>query len=338
MISYSAKYQPYDALRQRFWRQYLKQYDTDNTSTMSHLEITAMLDSLGSTLTRSTVSSFFTRYGKQPHDGEITIEEAVMCLEEELGRPVSEKKRLDIDDDNSVSATPVLMAAGAKGEDLQLDFNKMDFSGPAHVSGMDAGGSGPNAPRPYSTEPMQMPLEHVANLRPGDGLETPDASSDDTEGYLSTNSPLGTPNPYTDENTEGLSGTLGETKKKKKLRFRRGTNSRKNTAESQKEGDESINNIEGGNTAVERVINVKNCPLCHRPRLNSKAEMDIVTHLAICASQDWNKVDRIVVGNFVTASQAQRKWYTKIITKVSSGDYKLGAVSVLYVHKRIASH
>ena len=66
--------------------------------------------------------------------------------------------------------------------------------------------------------------------------------------------------------------------------------------------------------------------LCHRPRLNSKAEIYIVTHLAICASHDWNQVDRIVVGNFITASQAQRKWYTKVISMVFSGDYKLGAV------------
>ena len=79
----------------------------------------------------------------------------------------------------------------------------------------------------------------------------------------------------------------------------------------------------------ERVINIKNCPLCHRPRLSSKAEVDIVTHLALCASQDWGRVDKIVVGNFVTASQAQRKWYTKIIGKLSAGDYKLGAVSIL---------
>ena len=79
--------------------------------------------------------------------------------------------------------------------------------------------------------------------------------------------------------------------------------------------------------SFERVINVKNCPLCHRPRLNSKAEVDIVTHLAVCASQDWARVDRIVVGNYVTASQAQRKWYTKVISKVSAGNYKLGAVS-----------
>jgi phosphatidylserine decarboxylase len=82
--------------------------------------------------------------------------------------------------------------------------------------------------------------------------------------------------------------------------------------------------------AFERVINIKNCPLCHRPRLNSKAEMDIITHLAICASQDWAKVDRIVVGNFVTASQAQRKWYTKVISKVSNGNYRIGAVSAFF--------
>jgi phosphatidylserine decarboxylase len=64
--------------------------------------------------------------------------------------------------------------------------------------------------------------------------------------------------------------------------------------------------------------------------MNAKAEMDIVTHLAVCASQDWARVDRIVVGNFVTASQAQRKWYTKVMTIVSSGTYQLGAVSTFF--------
>jgi len=60
--------------------------------------------------------------------------------------------------------------------------------------------------------------------------------------------------------------------------------------------------------------------------MNDKAEMDIITHLGICASQDWDKVDRIMVGNFVTARQARRKWYTKIVGKLSAGDYRLGAV------------
>lgn len=93
---------------------------------------------------------------------------------------------------------------------------------------------------------------------------------------------------------------------------------------------QSSTSSEDPGDARERVINIKNCPLCHRPRLSSKAEVDIVTHLALCASQDWSRVDKIVVGNFVTASQAQRKWYTKIIGKLSSGDYRLGAVSALF--------
>jgi hypothetical protein len=51
----SAKFQPYAALRQKFWRQFLNQYDTDDTATLSRLELTSMLDSLGSTLTPETI-------------------------------------------------------------------------------------------------------------------------------------------------------------------------------------------------------------------------------------------------------------------------------------------
>ncbi|KAG8975295.1 hypothetical protein FRB90_009564, partial [Tulasnella sp. 427] len=78
---------------------------------------------------------------------------------------------------------------------------------------------------------------------------------------------------------------------------------------------------------VERVINIRTCPLCHRPRMNSKGETDIITHLAVCASSDWARVDRMLVGNYVTPSQAQRKWYTKVVTKISSGTYEIGANS-----------
>ena len=63
--SISAKYQSsYDALRQRFWRKYLTQYNTGDTKTLSRLELTSMVDSLGSALTQSTLSSFFTRFEK----------------------------------------------------------------------------------------------------------------------------------------------------------------------------------------------------------------------------------------------------------------------------------
>jgi len=79
---------------------------------------------------------------------------------------------------------------------------------------------------------------------------------------------------------------------------------------------ESDNN--GGNglaeddKSEEHVIMITECPLCHQPRLNKRSEVDIVTHLATCASQNWRKVDHFVMGGFVTSDQAHRKWYTKV--------------------------
>jgi len=250
------------------------------------------------------------------------MEQAVQCLEVELGRPDSEKKKVNTDDshlDSSVSATPVLMVAGGKGEELSLD--KLDFSGPAHVDAMDTSAdetklTGPSA---YPTEAMQRPLSHVA-----EATENVESSSDDAEGELTSSSSTPVDSIPSSSTTSGLGSSAGEKKKTKKTRFKGVKRGKK-----AKQGSGMSEDSSQSDDSVERVINVKNCPLCHRPRLNSKAEMDIVTHLAVCASGDWNKVDQIVVGNFVTASQAQRKWYTKIISKVSSGDYKLGAVRVL---------
>ena len=286
-----AKFQPYDALRQRFWAQYLVQYDTDDTHALSHLEIASMLDSLGSTLSTQTIDSFFHRYGKRPAEDELTIPEAIMCLENELCRPRSERKRLNTDDsfvDSGSSPTP-----GDESESRgpsKFFLEGLDFSGPPlslmlndespteHSSSIR-----PNPPPQYLMEPSERPLVHVAEPLSVSSTSPSIPSSARKFSYASSDS-------------EEVSSTGG------------------------------LLRSSANDDHFERVINIKNCPLCHRPRLNSKAELDIVTHLAICASQDWAKVDRIVVGNFVTHSQAQRKWYTKVITKMSNGNYKLGAV------------
>ncbi|KAJ3974206.1 phosphatidylserine decarboxylase-domain-containing protein [Lentinula raphanica] len=283
-ITLRGKYQPYAALRQRFWLQYLKQYDTDDTGMLSHLELTSMLDSLGSTLTNTTIKSFFTRFNKDPYREELTMAETIQCLETELGRPESQKKRLggaeDAGYESSVSATPVMMLADRRGQELALD--KLDFSGPP-LSAMIS----PGLPDAEFLEPNRVPAPMAYSKQ----TQTPGASVTFAPAppvsfsYSQSSSVKNTPStPFAAPNANP-------------------------------------------DALVERVINVQTCPLCHRPRLNAKAEVDIVTHLAICASQDWNKVDRIMVGNFVTASQAQRKWYTRIIGKMSSGNYKLGANS-----------
>lgn len=335
----SAKYQPYDALRQRFWRQYMKQYDADGTYALSHVELTSMLDSLGSTLSSSTISNFFKRFGKKAHEDELTFEEAILCLEEELNRPEDQKKRLDAEDlsaDTSLSATPVLQVTDRKGNVLELD--QLDFSGPAKLHGgladePDTTGNKPPALPGTKTEPMQVPLNQVAapaspNVGGVISASPAESSSEDAEEDIS--SPSSSPNSGSGSGS-GVT-PINPPPQAKKGRFKRkgkGVRAKvikRATARSDTSTSSVALEDKDREDSVERVINVKSCPLCHRPRMNSKAEMDIMTHIAVCASQDWNRVDRIVVGNFVTASQAQRKWYTKVITKLSSGDYKLGAV------------
>lgn len=256
-----------------------------------------MLDSLGSTLSAETVNSFFTRNGKKPQEEDLTIAEAIQCLETEVGRPSNEKRRIGPDDnllDNSSPPTPNMIRSLSSQAPPQL--GKLDFSGPPMPSRDsdfspidDVSHKVPQHPT-YPTELSQQPL------------------SDAAAGGMKTLTPY----------PGGIQHTSSG-------------------ASSDAEDSSGSGSGSGSDETLERVINVKNCPLCHRPRLNKKAEMDIVTHLAVCASGDWAKIDRIVVGNFVTASQAQRKWYTKMITKVSSGDYRLGAVSPLHPSSRLRS-
>ncbi|GAW10495.1 phosphatidylserine decarboxylase [Lentinula edodes] len=368
-ISLRGKYQPYAALRQRFWLQYLKQYDTDDTGMLSHLELTSMLDSLGSTLTNATIKSFFTRFNKDPWQEELTMAETIQCLETELGRPESQKKRLGADDggyESSVSATPVMMLADRRGKELSLE--QLDFSGPP-LSAMISPGL-PDAeflesdrvpaPKAYAMENgAQQPLTQAAAGR--EGAETNASSSSATtpsgeydayygsSSYLSSDADMDglmeypkngsnvkevVSRPAVSSSSTVPSGTAAQLPSSSvtfalapppsSIAFSHSYSSSTSGTAPPTTSAATNPNLD---SAVERVINVQTCPLCHRPRLNAKAEVDIVTHLAICASQDWNKVDRIVVGNFVTASQAQRKWYTRIIGKMSSGNYKLGANS-----------
>lgn len=104
-----AKITPYDALRQQFWRTYVKQYDIDDSSTYSRLEVASVLDSLGSTLAKRTVDSFFTRFGKTIDDA-LTLDEIVLCLESELKKPLEDKREAE-DAESLSSATDELQDA-----------------------------------------------------------------------------------------------------------------------------------------------------------------------------------------------------------------------------------
>ncbi|KAM0492072.1 hypothetical protein ACHAP8_010184 [Fusarium lateritium] len=245
-----AKYMPYDALRQQFWRAMLRQYDADESGRISRIELTTMLEALGSTLTENTIDTFFSRFPHRDADNEenweLTMDEAVICLEDQL-----EGRRRP-------SAT-----AADKLKHLVPDMKNL-----LHVSR-----SGNNNNNGGSENPSVLDLSTTS------GTQTP-ASNVPT---------LKTP--------------------------------------ADEEGDPLDKSDSGDDRGEEHVIEIRECPICHQPRLNKRKDADIITHIATCASQDWRQVNSVLVGGFVTASQAQRKWYSKVITKISYGGYKLGANS-----------
>lgn len=228
-----AKYLPYPALRQQFWRAMLKHYDADESGLLDKVELTTMLDTLGSTLHESTIDSFFERFASR-HNGEglLTFDEAVICLEDQL-----------------------------------------------------------------------QATEH----KPQNGLQTPSLASGNLT-PINKNSST-TSIPVLETNQLGTAGEEGENIQIDDLADEKGE---------------------------EHVIEIRECPICHQPRLNKKSDANIITHIATCASQDWRQVNNIVMAGFVTSSQAQRKWYSKVITKISYGGYKLGANSAnILVQDRI---
>lgn len=232
-LHFKVKYVPYPALRQQFWRHMLRQYDSDDSCMISRVELTTMLDTLGSTLHEATIASFFERFreanGAESLEAtELTIDQAVICLEDQL-TTLSQRS----------SSTRV----------LGLSIPKLSIHG-SKASPDDADSESPTPVAGGSRNQSTLSLQQQPAHGPGDGGEE-DAS-------------------------------LAE------------------------------NDLEIDAKSEEHVIQIRECPLCHQPRMNKRSEMDIVTHLATCASQDWRQVDKLVMGGFVTSSQAQRKWYSKV--------------------------
>ncbi|OCF30786.1 phosphatidylserine decarboxylase [Kwoniella heveanensis BCC8398] len=315
-LTVRAKYEPYDALRQRFWRQYLTQYDTDDTGTMSYTELTAMLDSLGSTLTRRTLEGFFSSCGKSAEKDELTMEEAIKCLENEVTKSRFEREKVSGDDHTQIGSTSGAMTPAVSAQPAQ--------------EGLDITGPQGNISSPVDPDEL---AEHIRQSRPRnqDGAGGNDTDLAGNIDPVESND-RSRPNSHVEPGVpavkvERTASPSGKTVPVNNLPDGDVTPSSLSDAEAEAEAEADGEEGDSSPDDRERVINIKTCPLCHRPRLGKKSEQDIVTHLAVCASADWSRVDRIVTANYVTSSQAQRKFLSKIVNKVAIGQYALGANS-----------
>lgn len=83
----------------------------------------------------------------------------------------------------------------------------------------------------------------------------------------------------------------------------------------------------GNQTHEEKIFEIDRCPICAQKRFAGKEDIDIVTHVAICASKDWSIVNKLLVSSYVTPELASRRWYSKVLIKLTYGKYKLGGNS-----------
>jgi phosphatidylserine decarboxylase len=246
-----AKYLSYQAIRQQFWRAMLRQYDADDSGTLDKVELTTMLDTLGSTLHNSTIDGFFKRFGHQNADeGFLTVDQAVICLEEQLKKPQDTQKSMHTSHWKKSKVQQV------KTNDSSPDQSPGGTT-PALKNGKDSN---------FDPNTVNVPALKISDM--------------------------------------GEAGERGDVLPEDDL----------NTTESDVEND-----LEEDSSKEEHVVEIQECPICHQPRLargSKNTDADIITHIATCASSDWKAVNNLVMAGFVTSSQAQRKWYSKVISKV----------------------
>lgn len=78
---------------------------------------------------------------------------------------------------------------------------------------------------------------------------------------------------------------------------------------------------------VIKVFEIEKCPICLKKSLKKSNDLDIVTHFAICGSKDWSVVNKLLVSTYVSPQLASKRWFTKLLIKISYGSYQLGSNS-----------
>lgn len=300
-LSFRAKFLPYTTIRKMFFMALAKPYDLEGNGMMNRLGVQSMLESLGSNITEATVNGFWERWKKSPETEDLTTEELIECLEEHLLRDHKLSRQRShttmVNDDyfsrptrnynpgaysdlpgvfNDLPGTsdesPVFSSDGGVFSDGPILSDGEMFAGLSDFEELSTNLTGPlfNYDRFIdSLQDSEMSGEDEVDIDDSDDDEIDDEPLADANGVqLGDYSPSGP-----------LTGS---------------------------DDSQSLKSV-SRDSIEEKVIRVTECPVCHRPNLARKRQMDIITHIATCAANDWTTVDRFLMGNFVTEAYAQRK-------------------------------
>jgi phosphatidylserine decarboxylase len=278
-LTIRAKFVPYTEIRRMFWVALAKTCDDDNSNTMSRLEVQTMLETLCSNISESTLDRFWTENGKEPTE-DLTMDELVKSLENFILAADEKSSHVDantiieagsdlpVDPNNNKTVNPYFLPASDNDEDE--DQNNIDDASDGNDGDDD----------------ISQDDDFINSSEYDDGDDVDLTNSDST---ISTS--LQSPDEADYEALAEADGIQYINGPLKKLELQNDndheTHSRRHTPE--------------------KVIRLNECPICHKPNLFKRGQMDIVTHVATCAANDWTTVDRFLLSNIGSEAQAQRR-------------------------------
>ncbi|KAI8988405.1 phosphatidylserine decarboxylase-domain-containing protein [Mycotypha africana] len=317
MLTFRAKFVPYVEMRRMFWMALAKACDADNSNTMNRLEVQTMLEALGSNISEHTLDKFWKQHDKDPSE-DLTLDELVESLEafilasdkteEDPNVIIEQSKDVPISADKYTTANPFFMAATSDDEEEREGYEHSDEE---------------DEDDDYEDGQMMDDDEYIDD-------EEEDEDEDDESEYDYFTSHNEYDDDYMDSARSGSSSAATASS----------VSPDESNYEALAEGegiqyvDTALKQLQlkdvDGSTATtnkhhhEKVIRLNECPICHKPNLAKRGQMDIITHVATCAANDWTTVDRFLISNFGSEAQAQRKWFVKLVNQVGYGRYSIG--------------
>lgn len=79
-----------------------------------------------------------------------------------------------------------------------------------------------------------------------------------------------------------------------------------------------------GSEDEEKVVILNHCPFCMKHWTTKQEEIDVITHLGICSASETSQMDKFVMGGFLTEEYASRKWFARLLSFMSFGNYRVG--------------
>jgi phosphatidylserine decarboxylase len=291
-LTIRAKFVPYVEIRKMFWTALAKTCDADSSNTMSRLEVQTMLETLGSNISEATLDHFWQENGKDFNE-DLTMDELVKSLESFM--QMADEKQMQRRNSNAIIEEAQDVPVDTKGTETKNPF----FMAPSDDEEDDAEEEGYEEDEDEDDDDDEMDEEDDDEEEQGedDDYFSSFGEYDDEDDDL-LNSTSTTTSPQTPDETdyEVLAEADG-------IQYVDGP--LKELALKQQEEDKAYD--AASKSTHEKVIRLNECPICHKPNLAKRGQMDIVTHVATCAANDWTTVDRFLMGNFGTEAQAQRK-------------------------------